>query len=627
MLGVDLQSGRIIQANKVALKMWGYSQDEIHSKSVEDLTYPGDLPDTQLQIQQLTKGAVDRIHIEKRYVRKDGSFFWAETAVSPIKDANRNLELLLASSIDITERMLSERRMRIAAAAFEVQEGILITDANRVILNVNSAFIRITGYTAKEVIGQNPRILNSGRQDGHFYAAMWKRINQDGFWEGELWNRRKNGEIYPEHLTITEVKDKSGNVTNFVGTFTDIALAKAAEDEIKHLAYYDSLTRLPNRRLLLDRLKLSLASSARTGKQGALLFLDLDNFKILNDTLGHDIGDVLLQQAAQRLESSIREGDTVARLGGDEFVVMLEDLSERPMEAAAQTEAVGNKILSALSQPYQLGPHEYRCTTSMGATLFRNHLVGIDELMKQADIAMYQAKKDGRNALRFFDPVMQDSINSRATLERELQIAIDAQQFHLFYQVQVDGSGKAFGAEALIRWIHPERGTVGPSEFIPLAEETGMILPIGNWVLESACAQLKAWQQNDNTRHLTLSVNVSAKQFHENNFVTKVQAAILHHDINPALLKLEPTESVLIENIEETVATMNALKNIGVHFSLDDFGTGFSSLQYLKKLPLNQLKIDQSFVRDLTSDENDQAIVRTIISGAAPISIGHSAFN
>jgi len=364
-----------------------------------------------------------------------------------------------------------------------------------------------------------------------------------------------------------------------------------------------------------------LASSNRSGQEGALLFIDLDNFKILNDTLGHDCGDQLLQQAAQRIESCVREGDTVARLGGDEFVVMLEGLSKHDLEAASQTEAVGTKILAALNRPYQFASYEYQNSASIGATLFNDHQSGSDELFKQADIAMYQSKNAGRNTMRFFDLQMQASINARAALERQLQIAIEHRQFQLYYQIQVDSKHHALGAEALIRWQHPELGMVSPAQFIPLAEETGLILPIGKWVLESACAQLKAWQDRDLTRELTLSVNVSAKQFHEPFFAEQVHNAVQFNAINPALLKLEPTESILLENIEVTIATMNALKAIGVRFALDDFGTGFSSLQYLKKLPLNQLKIDQSFVRDLVSDNNDQAIVRTIISMAESLGL------
>jgi diguanylate cyclase (GGDEF)-like protein/PAS domain S-box-containing protein len=508
-------------------------------------------------------------------------------------------------------------QLRLAASVFDsASDGITITDTKGKILQVNPAFVEVTGYAREEILGKNPRMLQSGRQTPEFYETMWRSINTTGQWQGEIWNRRKNGMEYPEWLTITAVKGDNGMVTNYVGTFRDITLSKAAEDEIKHLAFYDTLSGLPNRRLLLDRLHHALASSARSGREGALLFIDLDNFKTINDTLGHYIGDLLLQQVSHRIGSCVREGDTVARLGGDEFVVMLEDLSEHSFEAAAQTKLVAEKILVSLNSPYKLAEHDCRNTPSIGATLFSNYQQSVDVLMRQADIAMYQAKKAGRNTLRFFDQKMQASINERAVLERELNLAVENKQFQLYYQIQVDSGRKPLGAEALIRWIHPERGMVSPAAFIPLAEETGLILPIGQMVLDTACAQLKAWQESELTEKLTLSVNVSAKQFQEAAFVDKIRAAVEFNQINPMLLKIEPTESVLLENIEDTIVTMNNLKALGVRFALDDFGTGFSSLQYLKRLPLDQLKIDQSFVRDISTDSSDKAIVSTIIGMA-----------
>ena len=396
----------------------------------------------------------------------------------------------------------------------------------------------------------------------------------------------------------------------------DIAQRKASASEIKKLAFYDPLTSLPNRRFLLDSLRQGTASSARTGRGGALLFLDLDNFKSLNDTLGHDIGDMLLQQTAQRITSCVREDDTVARLGGDEFVVMLRDLNEIPVEAATKAEVIAEKILIALAKPYQLSLHTAHITCSIGITMFNGHEHPIDELMKQADIAMYQAKKAGRNTLRFYDPQMQASITARVTMEAELRIALKNNQFQLYYQPQVNSARKIQGVEALIRWIHPERGTVSPAEFIPLAEENGLILPIGLWVLKAACAQLQTWQQDALTEGLSIAVNVSAKQFHQAKFVAQLSDLIQHYDINPRRLKLELTESMLLEDIESIIASMNALSDIGILFSLDDFGTGYSSLQYLKRLPLHQLKIDQSFVRDISVDNSDRAIVRTIIAMA-----------
>ena len=521
---------------------------------------------------------------------------------------------------DITQSKIAESNLRIAAVSFESQESIMVTDAESKILRVNQAFTDTTGYTADEIVGQTPQLLKSGRHDAEFYQEMWESINRKGTWQGELWDKRKNGEVYPKWLTITAVKDENSVVTNYVGSHIDITERKLSQEKIQHLAFYDHLTDLPNRTLLIDRLKQALVSCSRSKRKGALLIIDLDNFKDINDTLGHDVGDQLLIQAAKRLESCARECDTVARLGGDEFMVMLCDLSEQTLEAAAQTEIIGMKILATLGRSYKLGTYSNHCTASIGATVFydhdHDHQQHTDNLLKEADIAMYQAKNSGRNALCFFDPKMQIDIASRVLMEEELLTALEKQQFQLYYQIQVDKAGHPLGAEALIRWHHAERGMVSPVEFIPLAEESGLILPIGKWVLETACAQLKIWQQIPLFCELVIAVNVSARQFHQPSFVTDIQTAIEHYAIKPEFLKLELTEGILIENIEDTIATMNALKESGVQFSLDDFGTGYSSLQYLKRLPLNQLKIDKSFVREIVTDNNDKAIVRTIIAMA-----------
>lgn len=546
---------------------------------------------------------------------------WFELSVSKKAGVDGENPRFIVLSRDVTERKRVESELRIAATAFEAQEGMLITDAAGEILRVNKSFSKITGYSADEVVGTNPRVLSSGLHDTDFYRLMWDSISESGNWEGEVWNRRKNGEVYPELLAITAVKRADGIITNYVATFSDISERKEADKKIEQLAFYDPLTGLPNRRMLVDRLTQALAVSSRSGMEGALLFLDLDHFKTINDTLGHHVGDLLLQQVAQRLSSCVREGDTVARLGGDEFVVMLEGLSADEVSSAEQTEAVGEKMLATLSQPYQLAGHEYHNTSSIGAVLFSGHQQSVDTLLQQADIAMYQVKQSGRNNLRFFDPQMQHAISVRAELESELRKALEKHQFQLFYQIQVDAMNQPLGAEALIRWIHPERGLVSPVQFIPLAEETGLILPIGAWVLNTACHQLNIWQQKEKTRDFMLAVNVSARQFCHSDFVDQVRKVVAYHEIRPDRLKLELTESLLMDTIEVNIATMTALSEIGVQLSLDDFGTGYSSLQYLKRLPLDQLKIDQSFVRHLATDNSDKAIVGTIIAMAESLSL------
>ncbi|MDX8386050.1 MAG: EAL domain-containing protein [Gallionella sp.] len=568
-----------------------------------------------------TKQAAGLYDEEYRIVRPDGEIRWIWDRAFPVRDNEGNVYRIVGIAEDISERKKVESDLRIHAAAFETQESLLITDADGVIQRVNQAFTDITGYSVEDAVGKTPSILKSERHDDNFYQELSATLKRTGHWSGEIWNRRKNGDIYPAWLNISCVKGGEGAISHYVGSHIDITERKIAEEKIENLAYYDSLTKLPNRRLLLERLQRAVIASTRSGKSGALLFIDLDHFKMLNDTLGHHIGDLLLQQVAQRLKSCVREGDTVSRLGGDEFVVMLENLSDQTIETAAVAETASKKILAYLGKPYQLADHECRSTPSIGIAIFSDSQLPIAELMKQADIAMYHAKKVGRNTVRFFDSKMQVAINEHASLEKELRHAIEQQQFRLEYQIQVDEMRRAIGAEALIRWAHPDRGLLAPLHFISLAEETGLILEIGKWVLETACAQLKAWQQDDLTRELVLAINVSAKQFHQPDFVAQVQEAVEQYNIDPKLLKLELTESLMLESIDVSIATMNALNKIGIKLSLDDFGTGYSSLQYLKILPLEQLKIDQSFVRDLDRSSSDKAIVKTIIAMAESLEL------
>lgn len=540
-------------------------------------------------------------------------WFELSVAVKSADDTEKKRYFVL--SRDITERKLSEIELKIAATAFEAQEGMIVTDAHSRILRVNNAYTEITGYSAEESIGKTPNFLSSGKHDQKFYEAMWSALKQTGTWAGEIWNRRKSGEVYPERLLITAVKDRQGNITNYVASLADITESKAASDEIRNLAFYDPLTQLPNRRLFLDRLEQALAASSHSRQIGALLFLDIDHFKVLNDTLGHNAGDQLLKMIGVRLRSCVREADTVARIGGDEFVILIEELGQDKLAAASYTEMLAEKILHLMAQPYKLDAYDYSGSTSIGATLFINHEAASEDLLKQADIAMYQAKDSGRNAIRFFDMQMQEAVAARVNLERELRNAIDNSQFELYYQIQVNAQQAPIGAEALIRWNHPERGMISPADFISLAEDTGLILPIGQWVLNTACAQLKKWQSHAHTRELSISINVSAKQFNQADFITQVHDMVTRHKIDPAFLNLELTETMLLDSVELMIDKMIALRKIGVRFELDDFGTGYSSLQYLKRLPLNQLKIDQAFIRDIGSS-NDKVLVITIIAMA-----------
>ncbi|HEY9102314.1 EAL domain-containing protein [Chitinimonas sp.] len=507
-----------------------------------------------------------------------------------------------------------EQELRVAAAAFESQEGMLITDAARIILRVNSAFTKITGYSAEEVVGELPTMFQSSRNDADQATFIDAAIANGGTWQGEIWTRRKDGDHFPLWLAVSAVRSDAGEVTHYVYALVDITERKLAEDEIRSLAFYDPLTNLPNRRLLMDRLRQALAKSARSDSGGALLFVDLDNFKKLNDTRGHDIGDLLLEQVAQRIAGCLREGDTVARLGGDEFVVLLEEVGDLMQEAIDKVEGVAKKILTTLNQPYLLDGMAHHSTPSIGVCFFRGQEVTVDELLKQADLAMYQAKAAGRNTIRFFDPAMQAAVSAHAALEADIRTALAEGQFVLHYQMQVDAEGGAVGAEALVRWQHPQRGMVSPASFIPLAEETGLILPLGQWVLEAACAQLKDWAGEPVRAGWTLAVNISARQFHDVHFVEQVRSALAQSGADPRRLKLELTESLLLKDLDSVIDKMNQLRADGVSFSLDDFGTGYSSLAYLKRLPLAQLKIDQSFVRDIFVDANDLAIVQAVVT-------------
>lgn len=562
--------------------------------------------------QEVISHNTPKIHIIEQQHNADGAHFWLDTSKAPLAD--NEVFGVLGIYENITERKRLEEERRIAAITFETQEAILITDASATIMRVNQAFQDITGYSAEEVIGKNPRILQSGRHDPAFYQAMWDVLHHTGKWSGEIWDKRKNGEIYPKSITITAVYDDRQQVSNYVAVFTDISLRKRSEDEIRNLAFYDPLTQLPNRRLMMDRLQQAMSISMRSGLHGALIFLDLDHFKNINDTLGHAMGDLLLIEVANRLKACVREGDTVSRLGGDEFVVVLEELSSQLDEVATQSELVAEKIRFRLSQPYDLNHHEYHTTPSIGISLFRDHLENVEELLKHADVAMYQAKMAGRNAIRFFDPKMQTALEVRAALETDLRHALEKRELRLYYQIQVDNLHRPLGAEVLLRWEHPERGFVFPDQFIPLAEETGLILPIGLWVLQTACAQLKAWEHNAQTRDLTVAVNVSARQFHQAGFVDQIKGVLQESGAKPSLLKLELTESIVLKDIEDTISKMHEIIMLGVRFSMDDFGTGYSSLAYLKRLPLDQIKIDKSFVLDITKDPNDAAIVRATIA-------------
>ena len=556
---------------------------------------------------------------------KTGRGASADTYLSikiPLRRESGEIYALCGISTDITDRKQDEDRLRIAAAVFESQEGMFVAGPDKLVLDANRAFAAMAGCEVEKLKGKHMPLIALQPNGPDFREAMWRIAEESGVWQGEVWVRRENYEEYPAWLTMTAVRDANGVTTHYVGTQTDLTQRKQAQERIMQLAFYDPLTGLPNRRLLLERLQHFLSAGNRSRKTGALLFIDLDNFKVLNDTRSHEIGDQLLIQVAQRIVACGRESDTVARLGGDEFVVLLEGIEGSEQEAEQYTHSFGQKILEAVGRPYTIAGTLHHTTCSIGACLFSGRELKIDELMKRGDMAMYQAKQDGRNTLRFFHEHMGSAVAERAALEIDLREALRKSEFVLYYQAQVDSLGTVRGAEALLRWRHPKHGLLSPTVFIWVAEASSLIVPLGQWVLQTACRQLAIWKTHPATAHLNLSVNVSIRQFRHPEFVPQALAVIAEAGIDPARLKLELTETVLAEDIADTIVKMRSLKERGIGIALDDFGTGYSSLAYLKQLPIDQLKIDQSFVRDILSDANDAAIARSIVAMAQSLGLG-----
>jgi len=519
---------------------------------------------------------------------------------------------------DLTHESLQVSESRYRRIFETAPYGILLLNADTTrIEDVNPYLIEMLGYSRAEFLEKKLWEMGAFEDIAQSKEMLTELQTKDYVRYEDLPLKTKTGaRIQVEFINNTYVCE---GIKVIQCNILDITNHKRAEAEIHTLAFYDPLTGLPNRRLLHDRLQHAFATSARHHNHNALLFIDLDNFKTLNNIKGHNIGDLLLIEVAERLQACVREEDTVARLGGDEFVVILEDLGKEEAQAAAQAETVGKKIHDAINRPCALHKQEYKGSASIGVSLFcRNDDISVDELLRRAHSAMYQAKNAGRNTLRFYDPVMQAALEARAALESDLHRALAENQFRLYYQMQVDHSGHILGAEALIRWQHPQHGMVLPLQFIPLAEETGLIMPIGQWVLETACAQLKAWEADPLTRGLQLAVNISARQFRQPDFVEQVLQTLRRHAFNPDQLKLELelTESMVMDNIDDTIVKMQALRDVGVRFSMDDFGTGYSSLSYLTLLPLDQLKIDQSFIHNIGVKHSDAVIVQTIIGMA-----------
>lgn len=611
----DVRTGRYLRVNRKYCQIVGYSLEELQGLSYADITHPEDLQTDLDHVAGLLSGTSREFTIEKRYIRKDGGIVWVYLTVSPLWSEGEPPDYTLAVIRDITARKGAEESLAFATRVFANSiEGIVVTDARGDILQVNPAFTAITGYAASEAIGQNPRVLKSDKHPPEFYQGMWRQLLDTGQWAGEIWNRRKSGEAYPEWLTISAVKDPQGKITNFVSIFHDISELKRQQEALEHQAQHDALTGLPNRVLINDRLEMALVHMERRDSKVALLYLDLDNFKHINDAFGHTAGDDLLIEIARRLSRLLRTEDTMARLGGDEFLILL-----GAVEHIDAVSLVAVRLIDSLQQPFYHGETEYFVTASVGITIAPEDGSDAVTLVKNADIAMYRAKSLGRNNYQFFAPELDMQAHRRVSLEAKLRKALERREFELYYQPLVHiTSGEIVGAEALVRWRH-EGALIPPGDFIPLAEDSGLILPLGQWVLEEAVRQ--ALQLQEAGFSLGLSVNISSRQFIGQDLVALLEKSLADATLAPGRLCFEVTESMVMGDLTNAQRIMGALGELGINFYLDDFGTGYSSLAYLKRLPIDGLKIDSSFVRDIVEDPDSKAIARVIISLAEALNL------
>jgi diguanylate cyclase (GGDEF)-like protein/PAS domain S-box-containing protein len=616
-----LDNGAYVEVNRAFVEIIGYSREELIGHSSLELNIWADPRDREKLAEELRRSSVYR-NLEVRLRRKNGTLLWGLMSAS-VLDLD-GVPCILSVTRDITEAKAAEQFLAQAQEALGTSEKryrtIFQTNLDSVVItrisdglcvDANRTFLELAGCTRDEVLGRTTADLKLWAEPGDRQRLL-EALGQNGTCRDlEAKFKKKNGEIVTAMVSASLIEiDETPCILSVA---RDISGAKAAQDRIRDLAFYDPLTRLPNRRLLLDRLQQALAAAARSTSQHALLLVDLDYFKTLNDTLGHTMGDLLLQEAARRISGCVHATDSVARLGADEFAVLLEDLSEVPEEAATQAEYIAGRVLKSIGRPFFLEANECHSTASVGIAVFRDQTQNPEGVLRQAELAMYQAKEAGRNAMRFFAPALQAAVNARAAIEKSLRRALRDGEFLLYYQPQVD-HGVLVGAEALIRWKHPKRGMLMPGEFIALAEETGLILPLGNWVLEAACTQIAAWARRQETALIVVAVNISARQFRQHDFVDQVLAALDRTGANPRSLRLELTESMLVDDIEDVIAKMTELKAHGLRFSLDDFGTGYSSLTYLRRLPLDELKIDRSFVKDILVEASNRSIVQAIIS-------------
>ncbi len=601
-----------LKTNQAFVEMIGYPEEELLHRRFSEITHPDDIDSGLGLAKRLLAGEIDHFDVEKRYIHKDGHTLWAGVTVSAERDDDGKLICLIAIIQDISERKQAEEELQLAAMVYKnSSEAMMVTDSRAGIVSINPAFTELTGYKLDEILGQKTSLLNSGQHDRAFYQAMWDEINMTGHWQGEIWNRRKNGELYLEWLTINTIYNDAGAVHRYVALFSDITKKKETEEIIWKQANFDTLTGLPNRRMLYDRLEQEIKKSHRSGLPMALMLLDLDHFKEVNDTLGHAQGDILLVDAARRITACVRESDTVARLGGDEFTVILSEV-----EDINRIERIAQHIIDQLSAAFQLQGEAAFVSASVGITLYPNDALNIEALIKNADQAMYLSKSLGRNRFSYFTSALQEAAQNRMRLGNDLRTALTEGQFIVYYQPIVEMStGKILKAEALVRWQHPERGLVSPMQFIPLAEESGLIHEIGDWVFREAMARVKHWRAQYSPK-FQISVNKSPVQFRQNGSNDEGWSWLSHlhgMELPGQSLVIEITEGLLLDAEESVAAKLLGFRDAGIQVSIDDFGTGYSSLAYLKKFDIDFLKIDQSFVRNLENDPDDMALCEAII--------------
>lgn len=603
----DLQ-GRYLLINKLYEELFSVTNEQMRGKTDSELFDEA----VVTQIRDNEQRVFDNLlPIQVEEVMPQGDSLHTYLSVKfPLFDDDKQVIAICGISTDITDRKRAENDLMLAKNIIEnANEGVVVTDLEGVITDVNEAYESITGYSRDEVVGQTPAVNKSGRHDRAFYQEMWNCIHDKGFWQGEIWDRRKSGEVYPKWLSINTVRDDKGKPSHYVGIFSDITSKKSTEEQLERLAYFDSLTALPNRLLFRDRLGQEIAAARRHENKVALLFLDLDRFKYVNDTLGHAAGDELLQIVAQTLQDNVRDSDTVSRLGGDEFTVIIPDIDH-----VDQVSGITQKIIDELGMPLQLRGQEVQIGASVGVAIFPDDGDNIDQLSRHADMALYKAKDEGRNNFQFFSAELQIHIAERLALEEDLRKGLQRNEFLLYYQPKYNvATGDISGMESLVRWQQPERGLVSPVDFIPLAEETGLIIPMSEFILREACQQTAAWIAASNLP-LKVAVNLSARQFQQQDLIGVIKSVLAESGLPAASLELELTESMVMGNVDEAIQTMHALRDLGLSLAIDDFGTGYSSLSYLKRFPINTLKIDQSFVRDLTTDSDDASIIQAIIA-------------